>query len=110
MCTASGSGTESRGIVNGDQILISKEEIYNEGSTLRGRRTDNKIFQGFLRQLPVNGLRGLPLNEARLTFFLSFFFHPFLSFFVWLRFLQFISHVQIESVSAYLLSSYEDGK
>lgn len=66
-----GSGTSSPEIVSGDQIVVTREGDYNE-ERMRARRTESKFFQDICRKLPVNGLRGLPLNEASLSFF---FFH-----------------------------------
>lgn len=64
-----GSGTASSEIVSGDQIIVAKEGDYNE-ERIRARRTESRFVQEIFRKLPVNGLRGLPLNEASLSLLL----------------------------------------
>lgn len=70
-----GSGTASSEIVSGDQIIVAKEGDYNE-ERIRARRTESRFFQEIFRKLPVNGLRGLPLNEASLSLLLHI-YSPF---------------------------------
>lgn len=70
-----GSGTASSEIVSGDQIIVAKEGDYNE-ERIRARRTESRFVQEIFRKLPVNGLRGLPLNEASLSLLLHI-YSPF---------------------------------